>query len=506
MSITSIYFWGFVLLIFLFYNCLKEKHRWKVLLLANLCFFLMFSSWKLLILTLLLLLFNYSVAIYTENNEEKIIVWLVGMAVVGNVCFLIGFKELGFFMNNVNVIRSLLHLRPCDFSFVDTIVAPIGISYFLLGQISYLLEVKWGMKCEKNYFKFLTYALFFPVLISGPILRFYEVSDTLYRGNQIGFKDVCFALQRILWGLFKKIVLADRLGIIVSSVWNGEYKGLIVFCGVLGYALQVYMDFSGCMDICIGVANLFGITLPENFQTPLFALSLSEYWRRWHITLGAWVRDYVLNPILKSQPLQRIGKKTKERFGKKTGRKIPTWIGMFFVWLTVGFWHGGAWTFIFGSGLFFFIMIVGGQILEPIGTKLVQIFRIPVKSLWWKTFQRLRTFILFAISISFSWSKTMKDGFLMWKRCFSGIELHNLYPDTLLQLGINQYEYLVLLLGFILVFIVSNLQQRGSVRDMIAQKSIVLRWIINLALFFAVLVMGMYGPGYDASAFIYGEF
>lgn len=159
-------------------------------------------------------------------------------------------------------------------------------------------------------------------MISGPITRYQEIEQDLYAGNRADYQGFCFGLQRILWGLFKKLVIADRMAPIVQEIWSGDFYGWCVLIGVLGYAWQLYMDFSGCMDVVLGASELFGIRLPENFNTPLYATSLSEYWRRWHITLGAWVKDYVMYPILKTKGLQTRAKKWKKKYGKKMGKKM----------------------------------------------------------------------------------------------------------------------------------------------------------------------------------------
>lgn len=515
MSITSLVFFISIFVASLCYFVVPKNMRWMVLLTASIVFVLSNSSWELLVIALIPIMLTYVAAIIIEqcnikqtNNKKALLIKNIVLltTILFDVGILIYYKELNFFLNIGNSICNLFNL---DYSInlISGIIAPLGISYFILTLIGYLLDVNWmKSSAQKNPLKFVLFGIYFPVITSGPIIRYDEIKTSLYDGNLFDYDRICFGLQRILWGLFKKLVIAERISIIVSTIQTEKLAGLYVFIGILLYAIQVYMDFSGCMDIVLGVSEIFGIYLPENFQTPLYARDLSEFWRRWHITLGAWVRDYVLYPVLKSNLIQKIGKKTKKKFGKKLGKKIPTWIGMLVVWLTVGFWHGGAWTFIFGSGLFFFIMIVGGQILEPLFAEIIKKLKINTESAVWVLFQRVRTFVLFSSSISFSWAPSMSEGVAMWKRGFSTYNPKILFDGSLLNLGLDIPNFIVMILGLMVVFVVSYLQQSGSVRKKIKEKTIIIRWSLYICLLFSVLILGMYGPGYDASEFIYGQF
>lgn len=513
MSITSLNFFIAVYFASICYFVVSKKIRWVVLLVASVLFFLSNSTLKVFLVALIPVVMTYLAALiieYCNNISNKKMLTVKNIVLLLTILFDVGiliyFKELNFFIDNANRICSLLNIS-FSINLITGIIAPLGISYFILTLIGYLLDVNWmKVSAQKNPFKFVLFIFYFPIMISGPIIRYEEVQASLYHGNSFDYDRVCFGLQRILWGLFKKLVIAERISIIVSAIQSNGYAGFYVFLGVLAYAIQVYMDFSGCMDIVLGVSEIFGVSLPENFQTPLFAKNLSEFWRRWHITLGAWVRDYVLYPVLKSNLVQKLGRKTKKIFGKKWGKKIPTWTGMLVVWLTVGFWHGGAWTFIFGSGIFFFIMIVGGQILEHLFNKLAKLLKVNTECASWSFFQRARTFVLFASSISFSWASSMTEGIAMWRRGFSTYNPEILFDGSLLKLGLDIPNFMVMLCGLIVVFIVSNLQQTGSVRKKIQGQNLVFRWCLYLGLLFSVLILGMYGPGYNASEFIYGQF
>lgn len=510
MSIVSFNFFFFIAGVVVLYYILPVKARWSVILIANIGFFLLSSTCKLLLVALIPTLVTYIMAIIIDNlqakkSREGLITLCKVVGILVDLSMLIAFKEIDFFINTGNRILNIF--TDAQMHLITGIVAPIGISYFTLTLISYLLDSSWGLfRVQKNPLKFIAYILYFPTLTSGPIMRYSDVANQIYEGNRFKYENVSYGVQRIVWGLFKKLVIADRMAIFVGAIHSGDYEGLYIFIGVICYALQLYMDFSGCMDIVIGASEIIGIKLPENFNTPLFATNLSEYWRRWHMTLGNWVRDYVMNPLLKSKGMIKLGKKSKKKLGKKWGKKIPVWIGMFVTWFCVGFWHGGAWTFILGSGLFFFLMIFTGQLLEPFWKWLIKILHINTKSIIWITWQRIRTFVLFAVSISFSWANSIGDAIDMYKRGFNTFNLSILIDGSLLEMGVDWKNWIVIIIGLIIVLIVSNFQQKGMVRQMIASKNIAIRWVLYLALFFAVIIFGSYGMGYDASSFIYGAF
>ncbi len=179
-------------------------------------------------------------------------------------------------------------------------------------------------------------------------------------------------------GLFKKLVISERMAVIVNTIYGDyvTYSGLYIAVGTVCFAFQLYTDFSGAMDIALGLSEALGIRMAENFETPFFARSISEYWRRWHITLGTWMKDYIFYPVLKSDLFVAIGDAARKKLGKKRGKKVPTYLGMAVLWFTVGMWHGGAWKYIIGSGLLHCFYIISGQMLEPAFKKLTHVFKV----------------------------------------------------------------------------------------------------------------------------------
>ena len=312
----------------------------------------------------------------------------------------------------------------------------------------------------------------------------------------------------MLWGFFKKLVIAERLGALVDTVYGSytEYPGAYIWFATVCYAFQLYTDFSGCMDIVLGMSESLGIVLPENFQTPFFAKSIAEYWRRWHITLGVWMKEYVFYPVLRSPFFTKLNKAWREKFGKKKGKQYATFAAMFLLWLTVGIWHGGDWKFVIGSGLLHWLYIVLEELLEPPCGRFMKKYRINPSGRMVNALRILRTFLLVCIGDLFFRAASVGDAFAMLGRAVSVWNPEVLWNGALFELGLDWIEMGIALLALLLLYGVSLLQQKGSVRDRIAVRALPVRWLIWYALIFAVILLGCYGPGYSAGEFIYQGF
>lgn len=515
---------NFSIISFLFYFCLtlfvivyytigkKLKIQWILLLSASLFFYLA-NGLKISLWIFAPISLTYVASLEVERFEGKQNSLLVFITVSLNVLFLIYFKEQNFFVTAHNVLAPFFHKGRWG---TVNIAAPLGVSYLILMLISYILDVSWGsIKAQKNPLKFLLYVIYFPVTTSGPITRYSEVENQLYEPHSFDYDKFCFGIQRIAWGFFKKLIIAERIGLVVSTIYGNweNYQGFTLAIGLFLYAVLVYFDFSGCIDIVLGISEALGITLPENFRQPFFATSLSEIWRRWHMTLGFWVKDYVLYPVLKSKPMQNLSAFLKAKLGKKNryAKLIPTWCGMFVTWFTVGFWHGGPLKYIFGGGLFFFIIIAGGQLLEPVFSWLVIILKINTQTTDWRFFQRIRTFFLFAAAVSFQRAGSFITGLRMWKRVFKEFNPWIFVDGTLFRIGLDAKDFFVMIFAILIVILVSTKENNTGgetihVRELLAKQNLWFRWLVYFMLVFSVIIFGMYGPGYEPENFIYANF
>lgn len=511
MSLTSLLFSIFFALSLIIYYIIPKKFQWLALLLFSLVFFVLSSTPYTLVYPAISII---SAALCTrwisqgkvENNRRKVKIALM-LGVVINVGILALLKYNGFVINNVNRIVPLVHisikLPPLD------LAAPIGISFYTFTVVGYLLDTYWGIiEPQPSLLKTALFVGYYPQLTSGPITRHGEMGGQFSQGHKFDYETVTFGLQRMLWGVFKKLVISARLGIVVDTVYADTelYSGLYIWLAAALFMFQLYTDFSGCMDIIIGASECYGIVLPENFRTPFFSRSVQEFWQRWHITLGAWMRDYILYPVLRTKVWRKLTKWTRAHLGKKAAKQLPSYLGMLCVWLLMGLWHGGGWKYILGQGLWFWAMIVLSQIFEPVFRKIISILRINTNCFSWHLFQSLRVFVLVCVGNMFFRLSGLIPTLLVMK---AGLHWNPwIFVDgSMFQLGLDRPNFTLMLLCLGVLLTVSCLQEGGkSVRQRLAEQNLVFRWIVLFALLIGIVLFGMYGPGYDAQSFIYQGF
>lgn len=389
---------------------------------------------------------------------------------------------------------------------------PERISYFALILIAYITDIYWGKsKALKNPGKTILFASYFPLMTSGPIVTFEQMEDQLWgEKHRFSYDRFVRGMERVLWGLFKKMVISERLAVIVTRVYDHYevYNGLYIFAAAAMFAMQLYCDFSGLMDIVLGVSEVLGITLPENFDTPFYSVNLSEFWRRWHITLGAFLRDYVLYPVQRSKGFKNLRKWCRNHMGKGYEKRfnLPLYLSLLVSWFLIGLWHGGGWNYIFGVGLYMWIVIVLGEIASPMFAWLVRVLHINTECASYRLFLRLRTFCLFIFGLSFFRAETLKDGFLMWRSAFFRFNPWIFFDESFFNMGLDRREWGILIFGLILLFIVSLISQKKDVRSFIKEQNFVMRLLMFAALFAMIIVYGYYGTGFNAADFIYGKF
>ncbi|MBO4903853.1 MAG: MBOAT family protein, partial [Lachnospiraceae bacterium] len=389
---------------------------------------------------------------------------------------------------------------------------PERISYFALIIIAYITDVYWGKsKAPKNPGKTLLFASYFPLMTSGPIVTFEQMENSLWGEKHRFSYDRCVrGMERVLWGLFKKMVISERLAVIVTRIYDHYevYNGLYIFAAAAMFAMQLYTDFSGLMDIVLGCSEVLGITLPENFDTPFYSVNLSEFWRRWHITLGAFLRDYVLYPVQRSKGFKNMRKWCKSHLGKGYEKKfnLPLYLSLLISWFLIGLWHGGGWNYIFGVGLYMWLVIVLGEILSPVFAWLVRVLHINTECASYTLFLRIRTFCLFIFGLSFFRAETLADGFKMWKMAFFRFNPWIFFNESFFNMGLDRREWGILVFGLILLFIVSYISQKRDVRDFIKEQNFVVRLLMFAVLFTMIIVYGYYGTEFNAADFIYGKF
>lgn len=530
MYFTSYEFIVFLLICFGLYYVIPKRFQWVLLLVASFVFYYINGPFYPLFLLATSIL-TYTSAIFIENKKNADAVWynehkaelskeekksfkqkanrskrfIMLCGLLSCILILGVFKYTNFVIGNINGVMSMLgsgkQLRTLD------LLLPMGLSFYTFQSLGYLLDVHMGkIKAQRHYFKYLLFVSFFPQLIQGPISRYSEIAEDLYAEHSFEWKRIRFGLERILWGFFKKLVVADTLSSAVANIMGDTsyYKGAWVLVGILFYATQLYADFSGGIDITIGIAEVFGIILPENFIRPYFSKNIAEFWRRWHITMGTWFRDYIFYPMSVAPSMISLTQKCKARFGKNVARRVPVYLATMVTWFATGIWHGASWNFIVWGLLNFAVLMISEE-FEPLYDKFHNRFAVEGKA-WYKIFQIGRTFLLVCILNLFDCYVSVADTFKAFGTMLTAKNWSVLFTGGFLELGLTGIDYAVVGLGVLIMLMVSLVQRSGSVREKIWKKAYPVQFCIWFGLFLCILLLGAYGVGYDASQFIYNRF
>ena len=466
------------------YYTIPRRGQWVLLLIAS-CGFYLYSGLGNLCCILLTTASTYGTArivdriqvLYdrkTARQKSKKWIWL---------CLVLNFGQLAICKVRLSFQNILL---------------PMGISFYMFQSIGYVLDVYRGsIRAERNPFKFALFVSFFPQLIQGPISKFGKLAPQLLGEHPYDGKKVSFGLQRMLWGYFKKLVIADRIGVAVLALRGPEHTGLSFFVLTCFYAIQIYGDFTGGIDIAMGLSEAFGIALPENFNLPFFSKNIAEYWRRWHITLGDWMREYVFYPVSVSTPLRKLSKSARKRW-PKFGKRLPVYAASFATWLCTGIWHGITPNFLLW-GMMNCGAIVLSEELTPLYEKFHSRFGWKRKG-WYGGFEMLRTFLLMNLIRIVDLFPNVGEYFRRLGTMFTSFRV------PLMDLGLTGLDYGILICGAVLMVTVSLVQEKqGSVRELLWERT-GLRYVLTIGLFLVVLLMGNYGIGYEAGNFIYNQF
>ena len=538
MTFTSLIFALFVgITVFIYYLPPLKHHQWVVLLIAS-YYFYAYNSYKYMIFILFTTGTVYLAGIAMDKIardasvkvKEMKGVWdkaektvfkrkiegkkkrLLAAALLLNFGILFALKYLNFLAGG---IMHLISGTSSDVQIISLLL-PLGISFYTFQATGYLIDVYRGtISAEKNLFKFALFVSFFPQIIQGPISSFDQIGNQLYeqhRPEWVRFKE---GGELILWGLFKKLVIADRMFAAINTVTTDHtsYAGQIILLAALMYALQLYADFSGGIDIARGVAQIFGIDLALNFRQPYFSKSINEYWRRWHITLGAWMKKYVFYSLAISDLFLNISKSIgKTRFGrtaagKHIARTLPTAMASLIVFMLIGIWHGANSRYI-GFGLWNGLVIMISTLLMPVYAWMLEKLRINAKSWAWQLFQMLRTFVIILIGYYFDIAPDMKGAFDMMRRSVSDCHLH-IKLSQIEAIGLGKNDLAVILYGMLIMLYFSiRLEKTGleAPGELLSRRPAWIQWIVIFAGVLSVIIFGMYGSGAEGTDFVYMGF
>lgn len=524
LSFNSVNYLFFLLIITIFYYFFPYKYRWTILLLASTIFYISAGIKKLPFIVFTSLIVYLSTkkinAVYEEAENTADERRLKGKE---RMQFLQPLKKK---CRNTYVIPTIiivvLQLCYCKcgsyvLKFIQAniyswtlmdIVVPLGISYYTFSSIGYILDTYWRKQRPiDNFFKYLLCVSYFPQIVQGPIARYNRLADEIFEEHSFDYKQVCFGLQLMLYGYFKKLVIADRLALFTQAVFENivDYEGLTIVIALIFSTFQLYTDFSGCMDIVRGTSQVFGIKLDHNFNHPFFSKTAAEFWRRWHITLGTWFKDYIYMPIVTSIWLSQITNFIKKKWGKDLAKKVNAAIPLAVVWLLTGLWHGTGWNYI-AWGIYWGLLIIVSTIFAKQYKRLAELLHINTNTRGYQRFQMLRTFLVFTVGRLITVPGSLRNSVIAIKQIFTRFNPWIFWDGTLYKMGLDYKDLCVTILGLLLVYKISLLQEKGSVREMIAEKNILIRWMIYYIAIFSIIILGMYGVGYNASDFIYANF
>ena len=540
MSYTSLNFMIFVCVIALVYFLFpSKKYQWTVLLAASYIFYL-YTGYKYVVFLLFTTFTTYATALWIEKiaQQSKLLLkehkadwdkdqkkehknqvkrkkkWIIVAVTVVNLGILAFLKYYNFFAGSLN---DLLHAGGISASApILKLFLPLGISFYTFQSIGYVTDVyREKISAERNFAKVALFVSFFPQIIQGPISFYDQLAHQLYEPHKFAFTRVKHGCELILWGFFKKLIIADRAIVAINAVLDDffAFSGTTHLFVIVLYALQLYADFSGGIDISRGVAQILGIDLTINFKRPYFATNINDYWRRWHISLGAWMKEYVFYPLALSKRFTNVSKKLKAskfgatKFGGHVAKVLPTSFASLVVFLLVGIWHGANWKYV-AFGVWNGGVIMLSTILEPVFQQMAEKLRINVKSFGFKIFQIFRTFVIVLIGYVFDVAPDFASSMRSMGRMITDQSISRGWAE-INSLGVSKKEYLLLAVCTVVLFLVSLFQEthpETTVRETLDKKPFFVRYCVLVVGIMALLIFGVYGPDFNPAEFVYMQF
>ncbi len=452
-----------------------------MLLLASSIYFYMTFIPVYIIIIFLVIIIDYTMARLIEKSKGHKKKGYLIVSILSTGMALFTFKYLNFFSQSISNLASFLHW---NYSFPTlALILPIGLSFYTLQSLCYVIEVYKGKyKSERNLGIYALYVMFFPQLVAGPIERAKNLLPQFRKKHYFEYNRVTDGLKIMLWGFLKKVVIADRLAVVVNMVYNDPtgYTGVPLLLATIFFAFQIYCDFSGYSDIAIGAAQIMGFKLMDNFRRPYFSRSVSEFWKRWHISLSTWFRDYLYIPL----------------GGNRVS--VPRWyFNLFIVFLISGLWHGANWTFIIWGALHGFYLI-SGIVIKPAKDKLLEITRMVKFPKIIKLVEIGITFILVNLGWIFFRANNVSDAFYIITHLFTNWSFN--ISKLIWGITPGYIAYCFIFIGF--MEFIHLIQEHRSIRHFLNDRPLILRWGIYILLLLLILLFGVF----NNTPFIYFQF
>ncbi len=487
MLFNSLHFLIFFPSIVFIYFLLPHKYRWVFLLFGSYYFYM---SWKpeYIFLILLSTIVDYFVAIYIDKtNDKRKKKKLLVFSLIVNLGLLFSFKYWNFFDESLRSFLDLftINLQPSTIKWL----LPVGISFYTFQTLSYTIDVYRGkIKPEKHFGIFAVYVSFFPQLVAGPIERAKNLLPQFYEKHYFDYVRVTDGLKLMMWGFFKKLVIADRAAYIVNTVFNSpqDFTGLPLMVATLLFSFQMYSDFSGYSDIAIGSAQVLGFKLMDNFRRPYFSKSIAEFWRRWHISLSTWFQDYVFTPLY----VKISHNKLFAPLNKKIKHLVVFAIVIIFTEALLGLWHGAKWTFV-AFGLYHGIFILFYYLTRK----------------WWDSLPRFMrigmTFVIVNIGLVLFRANSLSDAYYIIFNLFSDIAFSFSYVvESLHLIFFSRAQLFILFFSILFMECIHLFQEQTRIRQFLNNRPIFVRWSIYFIIITFILVFGEF----NEQEFIYFQF
>lgn len=524
-NIISIPFAIFACITAVLYYILPRKFRWCALIVANTVFYL-YGGGKLIVYLILACLVAYASGmimnksfemqkkecegldrkakkpIKLKYNKKRKIILIISIIVM--ILGLVAVKYVPFLTDVFNGIIGLFGASPIGVNTVGQFtVSVLGCSYFTLSIIAYLTDIyREKIKAEKNPLKLYVFVSFFPHIKQGPIERYDELAPQLFEGNKFEFTNIKQGAMMFTYGVFKQLMITNRLSTVTTYIFGNYEKlsGISILFGTIVFSIQIYTDWTAYCDIVGGVAKMLGINITKNFDHPYFSKSMPEFWRRWHISMGRFFKDYVLYPISASNFCLKLNKNSRKIFGNTAGRVISSALPILAVWLLTGIWHGASYNFLCW-GLFQGLLIMLSVIFTPMIQKMNEKLHFKTESAGWSLFRMGRTFLLCCMGRIFFRTSSVSDAFGMFARL--GV-LSGGFPWS--SFGLDKKEWIVAIISILFVIAVSAMEEKFDVYKKLDEQPIFFKWIILYIVIISIVIYGIYGGEATHVNFIYENF
>ena len=495
MLFNSYSFLMFFPVVVVIYFLLPKKVSYLWLLAASYYFYMGWNA-KYALLLLLSTTITYLSGVLLkwlkENRPDHIRAkkWVVAGSFVSNLAILFFFKYFNFTIESVNAILKHTSLPTVNTSL--DVLLPVGISFYTFQALGYTVDVYRGeIEAERNFFRYALFVSFFPQLVAGPIERSKNLLNQLRHPKAFDYRRMSDGLLLMIWGYFLKLVIADRISFFVDNVYAnvGIYDGKYLLLASVLFAFQIYCDFACYSTIAIGAAEVMGFQLMDNFNSPYLSQSVAEFWRRWHISLSSWFKDYLYIPL----------------GGNRKG-KVRKYINIMIVFLVSGLWHGANWSYVVWGGLNGIYQVVGA-IFTPVRNRIKEKLHLKKSPLPLMIIYMIVTFILVDFTWIFFRADNVQHAFAVIDSIFNMNNQVLLENGTLYDLGLSRPNFIVLGVSLVILLTADICKYRGiKVRSVILNLNIVIRWAVIIAGILGILVFGIWGSGYSATNFIYFQF